>query len=87
MTRPVLLIDDDPAMLELLELELDSEGIESITARSGRDALEVARGQRPSAVVLDLLLPDLPGIQVLRQLRERDPRLSVIVLTARGRVD
>jgi len=87
MTRPVLLIDEDSSMLELLELELDSAGIETVTARSGREALGVARSRRPSAVVLDLLLPDMPGVQLLRQLREGDPKLAVIVLTSRGKVD
>jgi two-component system, OmpR family, KDP operon response regulator KdpE len=78
----VLLVDDDAALLGTLSLNLRARGHEVLTADTGEGALEVARHSDPDVVILDLGLPDLPGTEVLRQLRVWSA-VPVIVLSAR----
>ena len=78
----ILLVDDDPALLSTLSLNLRARGHEVLTAETGEAALEVARDSDPDVVVLDLGLPDLAGTEVLRQLRVWSA-VPVIVLSAR----
>jgi two-component system, OmpR family, KDP operon response regulator KdpE len=78
----ILLVDDDAALLSTLSLNLRARGHDVLTADTGEGALEVARGTDPDVVVLDLGLPDLPGTEVLRQLRVWSA-VPVIVLSAR----
>ena len=78
----ILLVDDDPALLSTLSLNLRARGHEVLTAETGEAALEVARDGDPDVVVLDLGLPDLAGTEVLRQLRVWSA-VPVIVLSAR----
>jgi DNA-binding response OmpR family regulator len=79
----VLICEDEPALRELIRISLDGE-YEFAEAEDGRACLEVAREVLPDVVVLDMMLPGLTGLEVLRELR-RDPALAavpVIVLTA-----
>ena len=78
----ILLVDDDAALLGTLSLNLRARGHEVVTADTGEGALEAARGSDPDVVILDLGLPDLPGTEVLRQLRVWSA-VPVIVLSAR----
>ena len=78
----ILLVDDDPALLSTLSINLRARGHEVLTAETGEAALEVARDGDPDVVVLDLGLPDLAGTEVLRQLRVWSA-VPVIVLSAR----
>ena len=81
----VLLVDDDPAILRLLEVNFRLEGFETVTASRGEDALTAAAERRPDAIVLDLMLPGLDGAEVFRRLRD-DPSLvsvPVVFLSAR----
>jgi DNA-binding response OmpR family regulator len=81
----VLLVDDDPAILRLLEVNFRLEGFETSTASRGEEALATAAEQRPDAIVLDLMLPGLDGTEVYRRLRD-DASLStvpVVFLSAR----
>ena len=78
----VLLVDDDAALLGTLSLNLRARGHEVLTADTGEGALDVARRSDPDVVILDLGLPDLPGTEVLRQLRVWSA-VPVIVLSAR----
>jgi two-component system alkaline phosphatase synthesis response regulator PhoP len=81
--KTVLVVDDEPQNLRLVRDYLEHSGFAVIAAASGPDALRSARSARPDLVVLDLGLPGLDGLDVLRELR-RDGGLPVIVLTARG---
>jgi len=83
----VLLVDDDPKLLRLVEHELAEAGIESLTAETGKEALRRLKEEEPIAVVLDLLLPDIAGKDLLARLRRERPELPVVVLTAQGGVD
>lgn len=82
MTK-LLIVEDDPTVRETLALNLRSEGYEVETAEDGELALEKARRIGPDLVVLDVMLPKLDGLTLLRILR-RESRVPVILLTARG---
>ena len=90
MTKTVLLAEDEPNIVESLTFLLERVGFEISVATDGRMALEMALEKQPSVLVLDLMLPELDGYEVLRQLRA-DPlgeKLPVLMLTAKGqRID
>jgi len=82
----VLLVDDERDLLSLLDFNFRSAGFETALAANGEEALRIATQRVPDLVLLDLMLPDLPGTEVCRRLRA-DPRtrdVPVIMLTARG---
>ena len=83
----VLVVDDEPSLAELLSSVLRFEGWEVQTAADGQGAIRAARDFRPDAVVLDVMLPDLDGLDVLRRLRQEQPRVCVLFLTARDAVE
>lgn len=83
----VLLVEDEPAIRELVAEMLDGEGVELRLAAGGAEGLRDARRHRPHLVLLDIVLPDLDGIAVLRLLRRQPPlrEVPVYMLTARVR--
>ncbi|MFG2066623.1 response regulator transcription factor [Micromonospora tulbaghiae] len=83
----VLVVDDEPTLTDLLSMALRYEGWQVATAGNGMAAISTARQFRPDAVVLDVMLPDLDGFQVLRRLREESPSVPVLFLTARDAVE
>ncbi|WP_406333568.1 response regulator transcription factor [Streptomyces sp. NBC_00203] len=83
----VLIVDDEPGLTELLSVAVTEAGWRPYPAADGQSALRVARGCAPHAVVLDGMLPDLDGLQVLRRLRYENPRLPVLMLTARDALE
>jgi two-component system KDP operon response regulator KdpE len=78
----ILLVDDEVALLRTLSMNLRARGYEVLTAENGEDALATARRASPDVVILDLGLPDISGVEVLRQLRAWSA-VPVIVLSAR----
>lgn len=83
----ILVVDDEPDVTDVLATVLTDEGMQVRTAADGASALAAARDFRPDAVVLDWMLPDLDGLQVLRALRREAPRVCVLFLTARDAVE
>ena len=82
--RPrLLVVEDDPNILELLSASLRFAGFQVTTATTGADAVASARQSRPDLLVLDVMLPDLDGFDVIRRLREGGIRTPVVFLTAR----
>lgn len=79
----VLIVDDEPNIVELTRLYLSKEGYKVITAYDGQEALRRARTEKPDLVVLDLMLPELDGFEVCRRLRQDSDDLAIIMLTAR----
>jgi DNA-binding response OmpR family regulator len=83
-TQPLVLVaDDEPRITKLVAIALSEEGFRVVTANGGEQALQKAEEVRPDIVLLDIGMPDLDGIEVMRQLRERRP-VPVILLTAKG---
>jgi len=90
MTKTVLLAEDEPNIVESLTFLLERAGFAISVANDGRQALESALELQPSVLVLDLMLPELDGYEVLRQLRAnpKGEKLPVLMLTAKGqRID
>ncbi len=83
----LLVVEDDPNILELLSASLRFAGFDVATATSGSAALNAARDHRPDLVVLDVMLPDLDGFEVIRMMREGGTRTPVVFLTARDATD
>src|SRR6266516_887614 len=82
----VLIVDDDPDILHLVSYNLKQAGFEAITADTGRKALETIQRRPPDLVILDLMLPDVDGMEVCRTLRghESSRLIPIVMLTARG---
>lgn len=87
--RRILVVDDDPAILELITLRLDLAGYETRTARDGADALRAIHETKPAAMILDINMPYMDGFEVLERLRGSGAlaRLPTMVLTARNNVE
>ena len=79
----VLVVDDEPNIRELVQVALQFHGCSVTTASTGRDALKQIDAERPDLVVLDVMLPDLDGFEVVRRLRAAGNEVPVIFLTAR----
>jgi two-component system OmpR family response regulator len=79
----LLVVDDEPNIVELLSASLRFAGFEVATASNGDDAVAVARRQRPDLVILDVMMPGTDGFAVLRRLRGEGARVPVVFLTAR----
>jgi two-component system response regulator ResD len=81
----VLVVDDEPTIAEVVSRYLERAGYRTRVAADGVQAIEAAAHQRPDLVVLDLMLPKLDGLEVMRRLREQNrDRIAVILLTAKG---
>ncbi|MGA9376257.1 MAG: response regulator transcription factor [Mycobacterium sp.] len=83
----VLVVDDEPVLAELVSMALRYEGWDIATAGDGATAIELARDNPPDVVVLDVMLPDMSGLDVLRRLRELEPGLPLLLLTAKDSVE
>ena len=80
----ILVIDDEPGIRELLDTLLRRKGYDVVLADSGLKGLALLRQEHPDVVVLDLKMPEMPGLAVLRQIRSLDPKKPVIILTGAG---
>jgi DNA-binding NtrC family response regulator len=90
MAQTILIVDDDPVQRRLLETAITRSGMTVVTAPGGQPALDLVggpRGDQIALMLLDLMMPDMDGLQVLAKLRVSNPDLPVIVLTAKGGID
>jgi two-component system KDP operon response regulator KdpE len=78
----VLAVDDEAGILRLIRLELSEQGFRVVVSADGEEAIRTFEQQRPDVVVLDIMLPDMSGLEVMRRLRERS-NTPIILLTAR----
>ncbi len=86
MQSEILLVDDDPDLLKLISLRLSSAGYRVRTADSGETALATLAVQRPAAVITDLRMPGIDGMQLFAAIHRQHPALPVIILTAHGTI-
>jgi two-component system OmpR family response regulator len=82
MDDKILVVEDDRTLLDVLKYNLVKEGYNVITATDGAQALEIARSQKPELIVLDIMLPELDGLEVCRILR-KDMTVPILMLTAK----
>lgn len=80
----VLIVEDEPGLLEGLAHNFKFEGYEVVTAADGKEGLKLALKERPDLIVLDLMLPEKDGFDVLREYRQRNATSPVLILTARS---
>lgn len=80
--KKILVVDDDLHIQKLYKEELEEEGYEVVVAGNGAKAMELFVQENPDIVTLDILMPDVDGIKLLRQMKEKKPRLPVIMSTA-----
>jgi DNA-binding response OmpR family regulator len=78
----VLVVDDEPDAVELLQEFLASKGYEVVTAANGEEALQRVKEDRPHLILLDVRMPGMSGLEVLRQVRRIDQEVGVIMVTA-----
>ena len=83
----ILVIDDEPILRDSLEIALKASGYDVTTARTGEEGLELFKSERPDLALLDHWLPGINGDEVLRQIKEREPEIPVIVMTAQGSIE
>lgn len=84
MAEKILVIEDDPSILRGLQLNLGMEGYLVRSATDGERGLALARAEKPDLVVVDVMLPRLGGLEVVRQIRREDPDMPVLILSAKG---
>ena len=82
----ILVVDDEPDILHLLDYNLKKAGFRVLLAKDGPEAIETARSKKPDLILLDIMLPDMEGTEVLRRLKSKEEtaRIPVIMLTAKG---
>ncbi|MBP0726842.1 response regulator transcription factor [Bacillus sp. RG28] len=84
MKKRILIIEDEIKIARVLKLEIEYEGYEVLVEHDGREGLEVALNNNIDLVLLDVMLPGLSGLEVLRRIRKANSHLPIILLTARG---
>lgn len=82
MAKKIMVVDDEPRLVSLLEAYLGQEGFAVVSARDGRQALHLARQERPDLIVLDLMMPEMDGYEFLR-LHRKEQETPIIMLTAK----
>lgn len=86
MAKKILLVEDEEEILQLAKLYLEKEGFRTCLARTGLDAMKQVKAERPDLVILDLMLPELDGLEVCKRLRAepRTAMLPIVMLTAKA---
>lgn len=83
MANKVLIVDDDKNIVNLIKLNFEKEGFETTTAFNGREALDSFRTENPSIVILDVMMPEMDGLETCREIRKTS-NVPIIMLTAKG---
>ena len=86
MSRRVLIVDDEKNIRRTFKMVLESEGFEVSVAETGEEALKVHQKEKPDAVVLDVKLPGIDGIETLRRIKDKEPELPVIMISGHGTI-
>jgi DNA-binding response OmpR family regulator len=80
----ILIVEDDASILRGVELNLSMEGYQVRTAQDGEEGLRIARAERPDLLLVDVMLPRLGGLELIRELRKEDADVPILVLSAKG---
>ena len=86
MSKHVLLVEDEPDLNETISFNLDSEGYEVASVFNGKDALKAIEKKKPDLILLDLMLPDMSGLEICRELRssKKTKKIPIMMVTAKG---
>ncbi len=80
--RRILIVDDEPDFLEVMRTRLEASDYDVTTAANGEEALSYVKNSKPDAVLLDIMMPGMDGLEVLRKIRKMDASLPVYIITA-----
>jgi two-component system, OmpR family, alkaline phosphatase synthesis response regulator PhoP len=80
--RKMLVVDDEVDFVELMTVRLEANGYEVITANNGKEALGRVKKDRPDAIILDIMMPEMDGLTVLKKIREEDTKMPIFITTA-----
>lgn len=80
--RKILIVDDEVDFIDLMKTRLEANGYEVIDSNNGKDALVRVKEDKPNAILLDIMMPELDGLSVLKEIRAKDATLPVFILTA-----
>jgi len=80
----ILVVEDDPSIRRGLDLNLGMEGYKVRTASDGEEGLRIARTERPDILIVDLMMPKVSGLELIRELRKEDPDVPILILSAKG---
>ncbi len=83
MAKKILVVEDEPSIVTLLQFNLEQAGFEVIVAMDGKEALERATTDNPQLIILDLMLPQLDGLEVCKRLRSQNNMVPILMLTAK----
>ena len=87
MSKAILVVDDEKEICTILSDNLSREGYRVFTAYNGKTALELVRKEKPDLVLLDIKMPEMDGIEVLRRIKKMKKKIVVIMLTAYGTLE
>ncbi|WP_260678679.1 response regulator [Planococcus salinarum] len=85
--KSILIVDDQPGIRMLLEEVFSKEGFQTLTAGSGREALKVFDVERPDLVLLDMKIPGMDGIEILKRMKQERVEIQVVMMTAYGELN
>jgi DNA-binding response OmpR family regulator len=80
--KKILIVDDEPEFLDIMKMRIEANNYEVITAATGKEALDSVDTQKPDAVILDILMPEIDGLDVLKKIRAKDKELPIYIITA-----
>ena len=80
--KKILLVDDEVDFLQLLKARLEANGYNVVTAMNAQEALVKFKREKPDALILDIMMPEINGLEVLKEIREKDQKLPVFIITA-----
>ncbi|MFA5096189.1 MAG: response regulator [Candidatus Omnitrophota bacterium] len=80
--KKILLVDDEIDFLQLLKARLETNGFNVVTAMNGKEALEKFREQKPDALILDVMMPEINGLEVLKAVRKENEAIPIFIITA-----
>lgn len=87
MSEDILIVDDEPSILQTLEAILTDEGYRTNTASTGAEALRIIQKELPNLVLLDIWLPDIDGIEILKRIKESSPSVIVLMMSGHGSIE